>query len=119
MFWILFISSIPVFVLAFVVIRAVYDARHESDPYNQFIITIAPFTTTEDEAAKIPEWGTLLLSAGFTEEFVQDVVDLAMRDQGTYDLFAMWVAEKDQSIKEMIITDIEDSIEDYSELGEW
>jgi heme/copper-type cytochrome/quinol oxidase subunit 2 len=119
MFLILLIPIIIVIILGVITFRAIVREQHRDDPHNTFSIVGVPFPTTPEQATLVPAMGTQMLIAGYAEHFVDETVDLAMHDQGVFDLLQMWATETDPSAREWIMSDIEDLVEDYETMGEW
>ena len=73
-----------------------------------------PFRTTPDQILKLAAIVLEMEKAGVDRNFIVDADELARKDQGVYDLMALWAdAASDQAERDEIIADIQESIDDY------
>jgi len=75
-----------------------------------------PFRTTPDQVLKLATIVLEMEKAGVDRNFIYDADELARKDQGVFDLMALWVdAGSDQPGRDEIIADIQESIDDYGD----
>jgi len=75
-----------------------------------------PFRTTPDQVLKLATIVLEMEKAGVDRSFIYDADELARKDQGVFDLMALWVdAGSDQAERDEIIADIQESIDDYAD----
>lgn len=73
-----------------------------------------PFRTTPDQVLKLAAIVLEMAKAGIDREFIVDADELARKDQGVFDLMALWAdSANDQAERDEIISDIQESIDDY------
>ncbi len=71
------------------------------------------FKTTPKQVMKLASIMVEMESAGLGRNFIVAASELARTDQGVYDLMALWQGAKDDSEKDEIVADIQESIDDY------
>lgn len=57
-----------------------------------------------------------MLAVGISREFVASIIMLAFRYEGVYDLLVMWSMETDSRLKDEIIADLQEEIDESSQL---
>jgi hypothetical protein len=68
------------------------------------------FRTTHEQLLRLPQYIDLLRSSkARSDQFVDAVSELALTDQGVYDLVEMWYFEADDDI----LSDLSESLYDY------
>src|SRR5690348_11400770 len=73
-----------------------------------------PFRTTPDQVLKLAAIVLEMEKSGVDRNFIVDADELARKDQGVFDLMALWAdAANDQAERDEIIADIHESIDDY------
>lgn len=73
-----------------------------SDNVDQFII--------------LGEIANSMLAIGISREFVASIIMLAFRYEGVYDLMVMWSTETDSELKDEIIADLQEEIDESSKI---
>jgi DNA-binding phage protein len=73
-----------------------------SDNVDQFII--------------LGEIANSMLATGISREFVASIIMLAFRYEGVYDLMVMWSTETDSELKDEIIADLQEEIDESSKI---
>ena len=73
-----------------------------------------PFRTTPDQVLKLAAIVLEMEKAGVDRNFIVEADELARRDQGVFDLMALWAdAAGDPAERDEIVADIQESIDDY------
>jgi DNA-binding phage protein len=57
-----------------------------------------------------------MIATGISREFVTAVIMLAFRYEGVYDLMVMWSTEMDSELKDEIIADLQEEIDESSKI---
>ena len=73
-----------------------------SDNVDQFII--------------LGEIANSMLATGISREFVASIIMLSFRYEGVYDLMVMWSTETDSELKDEIIADLQEEIDESSKI---
>jgi DNA-binding phage protein len=72
------------------------------------------FETTPDEILNLASIMMEMQKAGLSGTFIVEASDVARKNQGVYDLMALWMGSTaDPAEREEIIADIQDLIDDY------
>lgn len=72
-----------------------------------------PFKTTSQQVMKLASIMVEMERAGLDRNFIVIASELARTDQGVYDLMALWHGSTDDSERDEIVADIQESIDDY------
>lgn len=72
-----------------------------------------PFKTTPKQVMKLASIMVEMKEAGLAQNFIVEASELARNDQGVFDLMALWHGTKDDSEKDEIVADIQESLDDY------
>jgi len=71
------------------------------------------FKTTPKQAMKLASIMVKMDAAGLDRNFIVTASKLARTDQGVYDLMALWHTTKDDSERDEVVADIQESLDDY------
>jgi DNA-binding phage protein len=74
---------------------------------------VIPFKTTPKQVMKLASIMVEMEAARLDRNFIVAASELARNDQGVFDLMALWHGTKDDSEKDEIVVDIQESIDDY------
>jgi DNA-binding phage protein len=74
-----------------------------------------PFKTTPEQILNLASIMVEMRNVGLEHAFIVKASKLAESDQGVYDLMELWFAESDDSEREEIVADIQESIDDYAD----
>jgi DNA-binding phage protein len=69
-----------------------------------------------DQFIILGEIANSMLATGISREFVASVIMLAFRYEGVYDLMVMWSTETDSELKDEIIADLQEEIDESSKI---
>lgn len=69
-----------------------------------------------DQFIILGEIANSMLATGISREFVASVIILAFRYEGIYDLMVMWSTETDSELKDEIIADLQEEIDESSKI---
>jgi DNA-binding phage protein len=72
-----------------------------------------PFKTTPKQVMKLASIMVEMKKAGLDQTFIVGASELARTDQGVFDLMALWLGTKDDTERNEIVADIQDSLDDY------
>jgi hypothetical protein len=74
---------------------------------------VIPFKTTPKQVMKLASIIVEMEGAGLDRNFIVAAFELARSDQGVYDLMALWHGTSDDTERDEIVADIQESIDDY------
>ena len=69
-----------------------------------------------DQFIILGEIANSMLAIGISREFVASIIMLAFRYEGVYDLMVMWSTETDSELKDEIIADLQEEIDESSKI---
>ncbi|HEY4832242.1 MAG TPA: helix-turn-helix transcriptional regulator [Waddliaceae bacterium] len=69
-----------------------------------------------DQFIILGEIANSMLATGISREFMASIIMLAFRYEGVYDLMVMWSTETDSELKDEIIADLQEEIDESSEI---
>jgi hypothetical protein len=72
-----------------------------------------PFQTTAEQILKLDDITIKMRNAGINDSFINNAKNIAITDQGVFDLMELWTKETDLSELAEIINDIQKAINDY------
>lgn len=73
------------------------------------------YKTTEEQMVQVYEIATTMAKKGLSSSFVVNVVDLARRYEGVYELMMIWMDEHDEALKDQALADIQEMLDEKSE----
>jgi DNA-binding phage protein len=77
---------------------------------------VIPFKTTPDQVLKLISIVVEMKGAGLDLAFIISAFELAQRDQGVFDLMALWQEfAADPSERAEVVADLQESLDDYAE----
>jgi helix-turn-helix protein len=74
---------------------------------------VIPFKTSPKQVMRLASIMVEMEGARLDRNFIVAASELARTDQGVYDLMALWHGSRDDSERDEIIADIQESIDDY------
>ena len=75
------------------------------------------YQTTDAQKVQVIRIGAEMADRGLAGAFVAGAVELASESQGIYELMSLWASEEDPEVKDEILSDLQESIDEAAKHG--